>query len=358
MTKLRRTELVGIQVLRALAAMMVVFHHALEQSNGAANEFSPDWLTTFGAAGVDIFFVISGFIMMYTTFDTRPIPLSPGSFLFRRATRIYPLYWICFAAILVLSAAGFFAHHPRNPSDILRSFLLLPADHLVLGVSWTLVYEVYFYLLFSVSLVARSRTISAVATTGAIGAMILIGPLLPPGALKKFFSDPIPLEFCMGLWLAWLAGRRPVSLGWWWAAPALAAIVVAAILVPHESTNGLGHSRVIAWGLPSLLLVAAALPIARNGSKLLLTGERLGNASYALYLTHFFVMLAYSIVLKRTGLTHAPQFPFVILVTAAAIVLSILVHEWLERPIARLIARATRRSPGIEAEPTVGASRL
>lgn len=85
-------ELYGIQMLRAIAALAVVVHHTLEESGGAIGKFSPDWLTTSGASGVDIFFVISGFIMFHVTFRDRRGPPTPGTFLFRRATRIYPFY--------------------------------------------------------------------------------------------------------------------------------------------------------------------------------------------------------------------------------------------------------------------------
>ena len=91
-----RLELVGIQMLRGIAASLVVFHHSLEESLASAvPPTSPDWLTTFGASGVDIFFVISGFIMVYTSFPLRRPPVRPINFVVKRASRIYPFYWFC-----------------------------------------------------------------------------------------------------------------------------------------------------------------------------------------------------------------------------------------------------------------------
>lgn len=121
-----KNQLQGIQALRGLAALAVVVHHTLEQSNGAARPFSPDWLTTVGAAGVDLFFVISGFIMVWTTFPQGRPPLRPATFLYRRVTRIYPIYWLTCAAMLALVAMGFLHTHTFTAGDIARSLVLLP----------------------------------------------------------------------------------------------------------------------------------------------------------------------------------------------------------------------------------------
>ncbi|KPH60588.1 hypothetical protein ADT71_19020 [Novosphingobium sp. ST904] len=118
--------LAGLQVARALAALAVTVHHALEMSNGVAGSFSPDWLTTGGAGGVDVFFVISGFIMAHTSFQTGKAIPSPLDFLQRRATRIYPLYWLVCLAMLSLMAMGFFQKQFLTGGDIAMALALLP----------------------------------------------------------------------------------------------------------------------------------------------------------------------------------------------------------------------------------------
>jgi peptidoglycan/LPS O-acetylase OafA/YrhL len=135
-------EVFGIQILRGVAALAVVIHHALEMSNGSVGRFSPDWLTTSGAAGVDIFFVISGFIMVHTSFLSGCAPLRPLIFLKKRALRIYPFYWICLIAMSLLFAVGFMKSHNINMTKFLLSALLFPGDPLI-DVSWTLSYEVF-----------------------------------------------------------------------------------------------------------------------------------------------------------------------------------------------------------------------
>jgi exopolysaccharide production protein ExoZ len=181
------SELYGIQILRAVAAIAVVLHHALEQSNGASGRFSPDWLTTAGAAGVDIFFVISGFIMLHVSFlPRRPVP-SAGTFLFRRATRIYPLYWLCCIAILLISAAGFLSSHRYSVSKIISSMLLLPGETII-GVSWTLVYEMYFYFVFASTLWLRSLFATMLTTTVVIIMVLSTASMMQKNHMPEFFS--------------------------------------------------------------------------------------------------------------------------------------------------------------------------
>jgi exopolysaccharide production protein ExoZ len=149
----RTHSLEGIQVLRAIAALMVVLHHSLEESLAAGAPFkSPDWLTTFGAAGVDIFFVISGFIMFYVSFPTDQAAASPVSFLVKRITRIYPLYWFCMALTLGLWSIGLFRSLQLDADVLVRSFFLFPSEHVINIAVWTLNYEMYFYLVFAATL--------------------------------------------------------------------------------------------------------------------------------------------------------------------------------------------------------------
>jgi exopolysaccharide production protein ExoZ len=345
-------ELYGIQMLRAVAALAVVAHHALEESNGAAGRFSPDWLTTSGASGVDVFFVISGFIMLHVSFRPGRKPIGPGSFLFRRATRIYPIYWLCCCAMLAASALGIMRGHHPGLGDLVASFLLLPTDNGLLGVAWTLVYEVYFYLLFALALCFGSIWLATAGVTIAIVAAIQAAGAWPGGVGQAFFANPIPLEFCMGLWLAWAFGQwRAVGKTWPVAVAvgvaASALLFVAPLLVGHPDTSGLpGLPRVFAWGVPAALMVAAALRIGPPRNVAAQFAVLLGDASYALYLTHVFVMLVYSKLIGVTALGRADQRFVVPVVVLFAIGIGLAAHFVLERPLLAAIRRATGRQPG------------
>lgn len=346
------SELYGVQMLRAAAAIAVVIHHALEHSNGAASAFSPDWLTTSGASGVDIFFVISGFIMLSTSFRTEQPATTPGSFLFRRATRIYPFYWLCCLAMLGIMSAGFLKNHPLQLLDIDLSLALLPSNKMIIGVSWTLVFEVYFYLLFAATLWLASAFQSALLTTITIGLFGAIGHMLDDGPLRDLLINPIPCEFAFGLWLA-LAFQYFKAERWrkWlspaWAFPCVALLALAPLFVAHDSTAGLtGWSRVIAWGLPATLIVAAFLTIGRPQNALQRLGVFLGDASYAIYLTHAFVMIGYGFILKKSYVSHLPQIVIVPLIVLLSLIIGVAAHVMLEKPMLTFIRRWTpRRQP-------------
>lgn len=342
-------ELYGVQILRGVAALAVVLHHSLEESNGAVAAFSPDWLTTFGAAGVDIFFVISGFIMLYTSFPAARSPLSPGNFIFRRITRIYPLYWLCCLPILGIMLAGFLRNNRLDPHEIALSLALLPSSKLIIGVSWTLVYEMYFYLIFAATLLFRSALISAISTTVVITILALVGNVLEPGETRSFLTNPIAYEFVLGLWLA-IAFVRAEAIGkrWLvspaWAVLGFALVVLAPVYVSHTTTANLpGWPRVFAWGLPAMLIVAAFLSIDRTRNNFQLQMAFLGDSSYALYLTHIFVMIGYGLLLKRTVLGLAPQIAIVLLIILLAVGVGIFTHSTVERPLIRMSRRWMRR---------------
>lgn len=334
-------EIHGLQAMRGFAATAVVLHHALEHSNGAARPFSPDWLTLSGAAGVDVFFVISGFIMLHVSFADGRQPTPPGRFLLLRATRIYPFYWMCFAAMLAIHAAGFLRSHAWTGDEVLTALFLMPTGNQVIGVAWTLTYEIWFYLLFATTLRWGSPRISVVVTTAGIGVALMAAPLLPGGALARFLADPIALEFCMGLGLAWVFRRaarqgRAWQLPAWPMIPAVAVILAAPVAVPYANTAGLpGAARVLAWGLPALVIVACSIalgPPRRIWQRWLVA---VGDASYAIYLTHVFAMILYGKALRDTALGALPQPPLVLAVVAVSVILGLVAHRVVEAPLIR-----------------------
>jgi exopolysaccharide production protein ExoZ len=349
-------ELAGVQILRAVAACAVVIHHALEESNGAVGRFSPDWLTTAGAAGVDIFFVISGFIMAYVTFRPSVPPPGPGRFLLRRAVRILPLYWLCCAAMLAASFAGLMRTHHWNAGEIVDALLLVPNGRLVINVSWTLSYEILFYLCFGAALVLRTLRGTILATAAAILVLMALGSAAPESRAGAFLGDPISLEFCMGLCLAaglasWRGERRmPGGVMAVLAALGFLAMLLAPRFVPHAGTGGLfGPSRVLAWGVPAVVVVVAFIAWEPGRGRAVRAAIALGDASYALYLAHVFVMITYARLLKGSVLGAADQRFVVPVVVAVSIALGLAVHRVLERPLlARLhvlMRRPARAAP-------------
>ncbi|WP_085317533.1 acyltransferase family protein [Derxia lacustris] len=370
----RNATLDGVQILRFAAALAVVIHHAIEECLplfGAAAP--PVWLTLLGAAGVDVFFAISGFIMVHTGWAQFGAPGAGGRFLLRRALRVYPLYWLVTGAILLLHASGLaFRSIDANGWNLAASFSLLPLGNPVLGVAWTLVFEIYFYCVFALWIGLGNRRaamagigislLTVFAIARAIGGAAGVAPW-------SVLASPMPLEFAFGMAVALLwrvapaaepgvsapdapaAGMftgRPARS--WLLLPALAALALAAAMLPADGTAGLlPGARVWGWGLPAALALWAGLAIAPRRRPLGRALVALGDASYALYLSHPFVMIAAAVAVKRAGSgagRPALAWAAVAVLAAASVALGWVVHRAVERRLARwLKPRATGLPP-------------
>jgi exopolysaccharide production protein ExoZ len=336
---LLQRELFGIQMLRGIAAILVVLHHSLEESFGSnVGPRSPDWLTTFGASGVDIFFVISGFIMLYVSFPPDGAPILPAKFLARRVARIYPLYWFFCLIFLLVVTCGFLRSAVVTPSNIVASILLLPGPDRLIGISWTLSYEIYFYLVFAGTLFFRSQRLSTLLCFATLGSAIIVSSFVPAGVIAEFLGGPIALEFCFGLLVAFLyTGREDIRISATFSIFGFIALAAAPLMLVHPSTNGLvGFSRVLAWGVPSTFIVICFLKISRPKNMMQLWMVFLGDASYSIYISHFLVMISYARLLKNTRLADFSQTSILPVVVALCVVLGAAAHLVVELPLLRL----------------------
>lgn len=331
---------IGIQILRGIAAMLVVFHHSLEESLAISAKIAPDWLIRFGACGVDIFFVISGFIIFSVTYGREPRnPEQAPLFLFKRFMRIFPLYWICLFATLAFCFSGYFYRSLHIDAQILlSSVFLFPSKKLIVGVAWTLVYEMYFYYLFSITLYLRNARMSVLTTTALICSGLLLSKFLPEGSLKHFCSDPIALEFCFGLILSYFIHYLSLNGGWlryMWLPGLILMAGGAALAKNNGSTAGLAPDvRYLAWGLPALLVTVSFIraPFDRLGLTRILLA--IGDASYSIYLTHptMMILFAFLIKLHILRLTAYPII-FPLLFVLVSTIFGLFTHYWIERPV-------------------------
>jgi exopolysaccharide production protein ExoZ len=306
-------RIVSIQYLRALAALAVVASHA-----------QPD--VFIGQAGVDIFFVISGYIMWMIA-RSEPTILN---FVSARATRIVPLYWL---ATMIMSLR---LHAPADA--VLKSMLFIPfigergRIWPILVPGWTLDYEMFFYAVISVSLFVpgRKRLIAVLSTLTAMSAVGAAFRFTDP--LLQTYTNPMLLEFCLGIILSEVQWRKLPAKPFLIAAMFVVSVVLYALL---PGTEYLVPWRVLAWGVPSALLVASALACEANWrvpslGLLLLLGE----ASYAIYLFHPFILKT---VLKLSG--RNPILGAGAVVVSASL-LGVFVTRFVERPLRRFLRRA------------------
>ncbi|MCB8821627.1 acyltransferase family protein [Microvirga rosea] len=345
------SKLIHIQVLRALAALSVAFLHAQHDAAALAARTGQGFVSLDRLpwmAGVDVFFVISGFIMVYTS---RPLFGHGGkarSFLLRRIIRIVPLYWAVttFYLAIALAAPALLNSDPLASWQVLASYLFIPFERPdgtvqpLYSLGWTLNYEMFFYLLFAGVLALPWRRALSLLIVG-FSLLAVTGRMFPLSQPFGFWTDPIVLEFAFGLGLGWLHAEgvslsRPVR----WLLVALALSVLAMNFIGLRSN--LNEMRPFAWGLPAACLVAAAAmgKTRRAPGALTRFGEMTGDASYAIYLIHPFVIRGIGRVIAGAG-AEAVLGPwgFIAIALAATLAAGLLIHAFLERPAIRLLRR-------------------
>jgi len=312
--------------MRAIAALAVVYSHIVLQVPAYQK-----YLFETGSFGVDIFFVISGFIMVYIA---RPRD-TPRRFISNRIRRVVPLYWfftLLMAAILLISPALFKTASFDIPV-ILKSLLFVPHYSQaypgmvwpIVPPGWSLVFEMYFYLLFALSLLfPRAWRLGLISLC--IAVVFTIAHLQPlTGAVTDFFRDTIVFEFIFGMALAalFLRGFRiPNLLAW-----ALLFTGFALLLLD------LPADRWLKFGVPALMIVAGTVNCRLPDNAFLVM---LGDSSYALYLVHIFTLgLCRKILPPLLGEGLGAAVIFVVLSLIACIVSGIAAHfvidNWLLR---------------------------
>jgi exopolysaccharide production protein ExoZ len=344
-------KIFAVQLLRAVAATGVVIAHVRYDflHHLGLPERLPGVLNA-GNAGVDLFFVISGFVMVYSSESLFGRDRGAVIFLARRVARIVPLYWLMSAVMVAYCAARGFAASDTGPAHVALSFLFIPYPRPsgevgpVYGVGWTLNYEMFFYAVFALCLAAR-REITVVRVGFALAALVVAGGLWPglPLALA-YWADPIVLEFVFGMMLA-LAYRRGVRLPAS-ASPPMLITALALILAYNEWGTALAP-RWCGFGVPGAMAVAALTLAERD----IAIGwiDRFGDASYALYLGHP-VVVAVARMLALRGYIDPAAMPWVYLcaVVAASIGAALLLHRLVE---VRLTGWARRLFAPLAASP-------
>ena len=327
--------LLNVQMLRGIAALLVVFVHldALARMAGL-----PAGSSFFGNSGVDLFFVISGMIMVMTTAGGRQ---TPAGFLRNRLARIAPLYWTITLAVfaVALAAPALMQTTSADPVQLVKSLAFIPfaradgAMHPTVFVGWTLNYEMMFYVLFALGMALPGRWLGLIATGVAIALAAAAGQVFRPTApVIAFYLQPVILEFAGGMALGALLPLLPERPAWRW--PAVAAGLVAFVMMLADAWLWPSLDRAVIFGLPAVAVVAAAVIAERAGLR---AGQGwvqlIGAASYAIYLTHFFCTQA---VVKAAQLLHAGPalalalFPIAFLLVAAV---GVAAHRRIELPL-------------------------
>ena len=328
----------GVQVLRFVAALMVVLSHlTVAVIDRHLSGDVPRWIN--GHSGVDVFFVISGFVMYLSCEALRDRKAAWRSFALRRVARIVPLYWLAttLKLAILLAAPAIFATTTLKPSQVAASYLFLPLLYPegtivpLLPVGWTLNFEMFFYALCAAALGLRRGLLIVVAPILAILAGIGLF-VHTPEAMEATYTNPMVLEFLAGMLLAKYV-RYVRRAHFAVAAGALVVGLLGDVLVNAEGSPW----RVFVWGVPSALAVFGAIGIESRVREYL--GRRwllLGDASYALYLVHTFIVPALVPLAAKSGIG---AWTTIALTTLLCVVASVATYRYLEKPLARYLKK-------------------
>lgn len=350
----------SVQVMRGLAAVAVAIYHThlilAQPEYGGTEVFGA--LASRGWLGVNFFFVLSGFIIMFAHVKDVGKPDRLGEYLWKRFVRVYPVYWIFLTFFLIAAYRGI--GHPNfswGTENIASAYALVKIAEplsLPLQVAWTLFYEMAFYAVFCTLILSRL-----------LGTVVLFGWAISILVSSLIFGhEPGLLQMWNDMWCAYfLIGvctyfAFTVTDGRW-GIPLLALGLVLLVLTASTLAGG----RIGVTQKDPLVLLALAVPFALillGGA----VGERhhnwtfspallkIGDATYSIYLVHSPVISVFALLNLRLGGHWMPAIPLFLLTATVAVVAGVLAHIFVEKPVLRVLRnlRAGRRALGQAAE--------
>lgn len=337
----------NIQGLRGIAVLFVVFFHLfiVEKKYSGFDTILPD-VFQFGMSGVDLFFVISGFVMVMITRAKFQNIKQAFMFLYHRAGRIYPLYWVysILALTVFLIQPAWVNSSQGNQVNILSSFLLLPSDKLPLvQVGWTLIHEMYFYIVFFLILLLLPERLLVYAILAWGGFVVLLNLTMElSNPFLKLVLNPLTIEFLGGCLLAVIYyGSQSrmnkshlilVSIGSF-----LLAVIGYVYYQTITASFPLGWWRVLIFGAPSLIITYCLITAERIGFSLHWVLVQVGNASYSIYLSHLFTINVVGRIWKVFSIESIFDNMIAILIALVMVLLvGFLSYFFIERPLLKI----------------------
>jgi exopolysaccharide production protein ExoZ len=337
-------NLASLQAGRAVAAILVVLFHdsvifGLPKYWGA-KPFGR--IFDFGNSGVMFFFVLSGFIILhahYQDLDRGKV----GEYVYKRFRRIYPTYWVVLSLVLPVyfMVRSFGEGFETQPEVILSSFLLIHFETLnpVIAVSWTLFHEVLFYALFAVVIWRAQLGFSILGLWLALSAVSMVTDR--GSVVTRFYVSNLHLLFGFGMIAAWWLRRSAVVL------PITAAFLGVTLFLwagmDQVYLNQMNdNQRMLVYGLGATVAMMGLVELERgSGLRLPKWLLLLGDASYSIYLVHFFVLSLLAKLVWATGAENVvPPIAAYTLLACLAIIFGLFFHLWIERPLLTLLGRS------------------
>jgi exopolysaccharide production protein ExoZ len=352
-------KLNSIQYLRAAAALLVVYCHSIDiQKNfGDLRQSHFFYLENFGAIGVDIFFVISGFIISYIS-QTQSGANAAIEFSKKRWLRVAPVYYVAsFMLMLVFlySGAGFL-----NKQSIIKTLTIVPlldsgteAWSSIIAIGWTLSFEFLFYFLFAIAIASKAKR-KDLFLISAVGTLVVAGMLFPERQQIQwsFLTNPVSLEFCFGILLSMLYKSDvlvPQSLSWFFIATGI-FLMVCLIVFGYGDVADSGKTidssnsfiRVLLWGVPSAILSLGFIFLEKVSIRNYFSNRfvlLIGNASYSIYLIHITIFVLIAAFIKRVSFMKTIAFEYgdalLFFNISFAVICGCLFHLGIEKPLLR-----------------------
>ncbi|MEG4234075.1 acyltransferase [Microcoleus sp. Pol11C3] len=330
-----------LQVYRGIAALLVVMFHINQMSTERLNQVTFFNLFLAGESGVDYFFVLSGFIMVYVHRSAIGKKDQLKSFLVKRAVRIYPIYWIITLTVLCffLVIPGFANNQDLGLGYVIVSLLLIPQkDKPILDVGWTLIYELYFYFLFSIAIWLKPKYSVPILSTWLFVTILQFCKIVKfPGSLfllNRGFGN-MNLEFVWGCLAAYIVIKYNNKIGKYrWIVFGIANLgyVILGMLVAWRKIE---IERITTFGLlAALLIIAATLIDLKDSPKIPYLLIFLGDASYSIFLTHGPLISASTKILQKANLgKYFDGFFAPALLALFAVVFGCIFYSLIEKPL-------------------------
>ncbi|HTH16335.1 MAG TPA: acyltransferase [Magnetospirillum sp.] len=351
-----KSKLEGLQACRGIAALLVLLYHdalSYHPISAGLYDFATQVRLTgptpfdFGHAGVDFFFVLSGFIILWVHQGDIGRRERIAPYARRRFMRVYPTYWLVLAMLLGVYAVrpDMGGQHAHDLAVIVKSFFLWPQPpYPIVTATWTLSHELLFYVLFAIILF--HPRLGAAVFLAWLGLIAWVNITEPANFPLAFLGRQQNLEFFMGMAVAWIVRHRSVPLPWCFAV-AGAGLFIACGLTEAYTSLPVGRFEALGYGATSALLVLGVVGLEQAGRlRVAPILSILGDASYSIYLTHMALLAVLARTFRALALPEPlAGWPAFVLMAVLATSGGVLFHLMVERPILRWQKPSARRRP-------------
>lgn len=323
----------SIQIIRAIASTSVVYYHI-----GS--------IPIFGSFGLDIFFVISGFVMAMVIEDGQGSKI----FAINRISRIIPLYWILTTCLLIVSYVKpeILNSTTANIENYVKSILFIPyfkengALHPMLAVGWTLNYEMFFYFCIWLATILERKIYIQITVALLVASFLLLGNLSTNTVIHGFFGNSIVFEFVFGIVTFKIYKARLIkNMG---KISLLITAIISYIAMVLVEINEFQITRVFIYGIPSFIFVLSVIELEKSNfvtnsyfSNVL---ADIGDASYATYLSHLFIVEGTrKILFQKLNLIN-PYTPLgVVFIILTSLAIGQILYAILDKPLSKYLKR-------------------